>query len=94
MDLGIAGREAFRSPQGTSAHHLYLCSQDSEELRRHIIFRDYLRRHPNEVALYGSLKLTLATSVTDRAAYMDGKDATVKEILARALGEAACVSST
>ena len=50
-DLGIKGREAFRysDKPHLKNHHLYVCPQDSEELRRHITFRDFLRSHPEAV---------------------------------------------
>src|ERR1700677_1324327 len=42
-DLGIPGREAFRSPPGEPRHHLYLLATGAAELRRHLAFRDALR---------------------------------------------------
>ena len=87
-DCGIQGREAFKSPQGTPAHHLYVCAQDNEELHRHIAFRNYLRRHSDKASEYGTLKLSLAKVYhQDRNAYMDGKDSLVKELLAQSLKE-------
>ena len=47
-DLGIKGREAFESPVGLPAHHLYLVVSGNREHTRHILFRDYLRKHPDE----------------------------------------------
>ena len=57
-DLGIKGREAFKytSKPHLKTHHLYVCSQDSEELRRHITFRDFLRTHPAAVKMYSKVK--------------------------------------
>ncbi len=37
-------------------HHLYVCAEDSRELKRHIAFRDYLRSHPDAVAEYSHIK--------------------------------------
>ena len=37
-------------------HHLYVCPQNSEELRRHITFRDFLRANPEAVQMYSSVK--------------------------------------
>ena len=55
---GIPGREAFKyeGKEHLRKHHLYVCAQDSEELRRHIAFRDYLRSHPDAVAEYSRIK--------------------------------------
>ena len=57
-DLGIAGREAFTysGKDHLRRHHLYVCPQDSAELRRHIAFRDYLRAHPEAVRAYSRIK--------------------------------------
>lgn len=57
-DLGIKGREAFKytSKPHLKTHHLYVCPQDSEELRRHITFRDFLRTHPDAVKKYSKAK--------------------------------------
>ena len=57
-DLGIPGREAFKyeGKDHLRKHHLYVCAQDSEELRRHIEFRDYLRSNPDAVAEYSRIK--------------------------------------
>ena len=57
-DLGIAGREAF-GYEGKShlrKHHLYVCPQDSPELKRHIAFRNYLRDHPDAAREYSRIK--------------------------------------
>lgn len=57
-DLGIPGREAFKyeGKEHLKKHHLYVCPQDSAELRRHLAFRDYLRAHPEAVREYGRIK--------------------------------------
>ena len=57
-DLGIQDREAFKyaDKPHLMLHHLYVCPQDSEELRRHITFRDFLRRTPEAVRKYSLVK--------------------------------------
>ena len=57
-DLGIPGREAFdyEGKAHLRRHHLYVCAQDSAELRRHLAFRDYLRAHPDAVQAYSRVK--------------------------------------
>ena len=57
-DLGIKGREAFgySDKPHLRKHHLYVCPQDSGELKRHIVFRDFLRSHPEAAAEYGAVK--------------------------------------
>jgi GrpB-like predicted nucleotidyltransferase (UPF0157 family) len=86
-DGGIPGREAFRSPPESPCHYLYVCAQDSAELRRHLTFRDYLRAHPLDAKRYGELKHDLAAChVTDIDAYVEGKTAFVEAVLAKAGG--------
>ena len=57
-DLGIPGREALKydGKEHLRKHHLYVCTQDSSELKRHISFRDYLRSHPEAVNEYSRIK--------------------------------------
>ena len=57
-DLGIKGREAFKytGKEHLRKHHLYVCTKDADELKRHISFRDYLRTHPEAVREYGRIK--------------------------------------
>ena len=57
-DLGIPGREAFGydGKEHLMEHHLYVCAEDSAELKRHVAFRDYLRMHPEAVRAYSRIK--------------------------------------
>ena len=57
-DLGIKGREAFKyaDKPHLMTHHLYVCPKGSEELRRHITFRDFLRQNPKAVKRYSQVK--------------------------------------
>ncbi|MCY3880642.1 MAG: GrpB family protein [Chloroflexi bacterium] len=92
-DGGIPGREAFGREGATvpaegsgrvwPAHHLYVCPSGSEELQRHLRFRDYLRSHPDSAARYEALKRDLAhRHADDIDAYVAGKSAFVERILA------------
>ena len=57
-DLGIKDREAFKYADKSHlmTHHLYVCPRDSEELHRHIVFRDFLRKNPEAVKEYSMVK--------------------------------------
>ena len=57
-NLGIADREAFKysNKPHLMQHHLYVCPQYSEELHRHITFRDFLRSNPEAAKKYGTVK--------------------------------------
>ncbi|MCZ8515799.1 GrpB family protein [Paenibacillus filicis] len=83
-DLGTSGREAFIPPDNVPWHHLYVCTVETAEYKRHILFRDYLRSHPEDSKMYGFLKLELAQRFhNDRAAYTNAKSEFVNEILKR-----------
>lgn len=82
-DLGIKGREAFkyRGEHEFMAHHLYVCPQDSGELRRHIAFRDYLRTHKADMEKYGEVKIQAAKMYpTDIDSYIAAKGPFIAEI--------------
>ena len=57
-NFGIYGREAFcyKGKRHFRKHHLYVCPKDSNELKRHIGLRDYLRNNPREVVEYSNIK--------------------------------------
>ena len=84
---GVAGREAFRWPAGEARHHLYLCAPDSPALRDHLLFRDYLRAHPETARAYAELKRELVLrNADDRMAYQAAKSGFVKAVTRRAAG--------
>jgi GrpB-like predicted nucleotidyltransferase (UPF0157 family) len=57
-DLGIKDREAFKylDKPHLQTHHLYVCPQYSEELHRHMVFRDFLRSNAEAVKKYSAIK--------------------------------------
>jgi GrpB-like predicted nucleotidyltransferase (UPF0157 family) len=86
-DLGIAGREAFATPAGYSAHdhHLYVCAPDWPGYADQIAFRDHLRAHPRTALAYARLKRSLAARYRDnRGAYANAKAGFVAAVLKRA----------
>jgi GrpB-like predicted nucleotidyltransferase (UPF0157 family) len=79
---GIDDREAFESPTGLPAHHLYACVQGGAALANHLTVGDYLRRDPAATAAYGKLKKQLAEQFpTDIENYVAGKTDFLLEIL-------------
>jgi GrpB-like predicted nucleotidyltransferase (UPF0157 family) len=85
-NLGIPGREAMRTPPYDFPHHLYVCPPDSQQYRRHIAFRDYLRNHPEDASSYGALKRILVGKLGDqRNEYTEAKGEFIANILRRAL---------
>jgi GrpB-like predicted nucleotidyltransferase (UPF0157 family) len=82
-DLGITGRYAFKyvNKPHLMKHHLYVCNKDNEELRRHILFRDYLRLHKEDRDLYGNIKKEMAIKYPeDINSYIEGKQPIILEI--------------
>ncbi len=67
-DQGIPDRETFKRIPDNSTHpildsikhHLYACSENNEELNRHIVFRDFLLANDWARDEYQILKLELA----------------------------------
>ena len=82
-DLGIKDREAFKysDKPHLENHHLYVCPQSSEELRRHLTFRDFLRNNPDAAAKYGSIKEKAAELYpNDIDKYIEYKSPCIEEI--------------
>ena len=75
-NLGVSGREAFGYTEkpGLMRHHLYVLVQDSEELKRHLGFRDWLRAHPEDAEEYARVKIDAAERYPDDIdAYIEAK---------------------
>lgn len=82
-NLGIEGREAFTydGKEHLQMHHLYVCPEDSPELKRHLAFRDYLRRHKDARVKYGNAKLEAASLYpNDIDRYIEYKSPIIEEI--------------
>jgi GrpB-like predicted nucleotidyltransferase (UPF0157 family) len=83
----------FQKPtEWPSTHHIHLCVAGSEEERRHLAFRDYLRGHPRVAAEYVTLKRQLAAThdgatLASRERYSLAKTAFVESLLERAFAE-------
>ena len=84
-DLGIKDREAFKysDKQHMPKHHLYVCPAYSEELRRHITFRDFLRKDPDAARRYSAVKEEAARLFPDDIdKYIEYKSPCIKELYA------------
>ncbi|MCX7124314.1 MAG: GrpB family protein [Gammaproteobacteria bacterium] len=69
-------------------HHVHIFEINSDHWRNKIIFRDYLREHPETAKEYEKLKNELALEHKfDREKYTDEKAEFVKKILAKALNQ-------
>ena len=82
-NLGIPDREAFKysNKPHLQKHHLYVCPQYSEELRRHITFRNFLKTSPESVKKYSSIKEAAAKLFPDDIdKYMQYKSPCIEEL--------------
>jgi GrpB-like predicted nucleotidyltransferase (UPF0157 family) len=62
----------FTSGKGSYGARLYLCTADNHVLRDRILFRDYLRTHPERADAYAALKLRLMSEANDDWDYYTG----------------------
>lgn len=76
---GIAGRRYFQLGGAARTHHVHAFVAGDEHVRRHLAFRDYLRRHPSVAAEYGDIKRAAAAAcVNDSEVYSAKKNGFVK----------------
>lgn len=75
-----------RTVNGRRSHQVHVVERtDAGWWDRHVVFRDWLRRHPEDVAAYAALKRNLATTHRDdRRAYTDAKTEFIETIVRRA----------
>lgn len=82
-NLGIQDREAFKysDKPHLRQHHLYVCPKQSEELHRHIAFRDFLRSNPEAIKRYGAVKEKVAQLFPDDIEkYIEYKSPCIEEL--------------
>jgi len=93
---GIPKREAFKRKKGralhpildTIPHHLYACPKDSPELKRHLHFRDFLRKYEWARLEYTTLKQEIANRTNqDKAAYSLLKETMGNSFISRILNQ-------
>src|SRR5579863_240063 len=84
-NLGVEEREAFRWTAEFPEHHLYVCPEGSPAFERHVLVRDYLRKHPEMARAYAELKKRLARQYHDnRTKYQEAKAEFVDSMLEQA----------
>ena len=82
-NLGIKDREAFKcsGKEYLQMHHLYVCPKYSEELHRHISFRDFLQSNPEAVKKYSLIKEKAAELFpNDIDGYIEYKSSCIEEL--------------
>ncbi|EHS49085.1 protein of unknown function UPF0157 [Rhizobium sp. PDO1-076] len=79
------GMWTFTFGRGSRGNRLYLCGPNNATHEKRILFRDWLRSHPDDAADYAALKCRLATEANgDWAYYTGGKTAFVATIVSMA----------
>jgi GrpB-like predicted nucleotidyltransferase (UPF0157 family) len=70
---------------GPWTHHVHVMEPSNPRWQDHLLFRDYLRSHPETASAYGSLKRSLAASFgNDIEAFRNGKHRFVTAVTAKA----------
>ena len=87
--LGYEGRGElgmlFRRYFSNRSCHVHIWEDGNSEIDKQLIFRNYLREHPDELKRYEALKLDLAeTFRMDRVSYTLSKDDFIKDMLQKA----------
>lgn len=80
---GIPGRRFFQksNAKGVRTFHVHAFVKGNPEIYRHLVFRDYLRAHPEQAGRYGAVKERAAAEHTyDIEGYMDVKEPIIKEL--------------
>ena len=88
LESQLPDRRYFRrgSPE---SHHVHMVAVASDYWKEHLLFRDYLRSHPQAAEEYGKLKRGLANRFRfDREAYHAGKVPFIDTVVAAARREA------
>jgi GrpB-like predicted nucleotidyltransferase (UPF0157 family) len=85
-EFGIPGRRYFRKGGDNRTHQIHVFQFGSNDVERHLAFRDFLREHTDDANRYAQLKELLAKRFpNDIVAYSDGKDDFVKELEEKAI---------
>ena len=76
-------RRYFRKSEGIKPLvHVHMYKKDSDDYKKHILFRDHLRAHLEVAKQYEDLKKKLLeVSAGDRGIYQDGKKEFIEEVI-------------
>ncbi|HWO75406.1 MAG TPA: GrpB family protein [Bacillus sp. (in: firmicutes)] len=82
---GIAGRRFFSKGQDQRTHHVHIFQVDSEQIKIHLDFKEYLLNNPEEAKKYGELKICLAKQFpNEHYKYQEGKQQFVNNLVIKA----------
>lgn len=86
-EASVPERRYFRKgdPPKEQHYHLHMVELKSDFWKRHLLFRDYLRTHPETAQRYYELKKRLANEHgSDREGYTEAKTSFIETVVARA----------
>jgi len=89
FERDLPERRYFSRPSVDGAdYHLHAVEVGSGFWERHLLFRDWLRSHPEQASAYADLKRQLAkTHSNDRAAYTEAKTEFIRGVEQKARAE-------
>lgn len=83
-ESGMLFRKHGHKYETEARFHLHIWEENNAEIDKHILFRQYLIDHPEDLKTYEALKLKLAKQFPDDGrAYALSKDSLLKEILSK-----------
>ncbi|WP_291725664.1 GrpB family protein [Bernardetia sp.] len=93
---GIEDREVFKREKENAdeildkiSHHLYVCPSDSEELKRHLLFRNFLRENEKARQEYESIKFDIALRTNQmKKEYAELKEKEAKDFIEKTIQKA------
>jgi GrpB-like predicted nucleotidyltransferase (UPF0157 family) len=81
----IPERRFFRRGLDSATHQLHVVETTTDFWIDHLLFRDYLRAHPETAREYEAIKRNLAEHLgDDRAAFTEAKTSFIEPVVARA----------
>lgn len=84
-EVDIPERRYFRKrPTAGQRYNLHVVETTSDFWLRHLLFRDWLRAHPEDARRYAELKRSIAAEAADTRSYTDRKTAFIREVEERA----------
>ncbi len=84
-DDTIPERVYFNKGPADRHRHLHMTELGGQFWQDHLLFRDYLRAHPDSAAAYAALKRELADRfTTDRIGYTDAKTEFIQSVVRKA----------
>jgi GrpB-like predicted nucleotidyltransferase (UPF0157 family) len=84
-EVELPERRYFQKGQSSNHYHLHMVEVTSDFWERHLLFRDFLRTHPETGLQYQKLKQELAARYrTERETYTESKTSFIESVVARA----------